>query len=101
MAEAELLVEVADGVGTLTFQRPLKLNAITYGMYRELVSVTGAWAQDDAVKVVVVRGAGESFCAGGDVDGIIGDLLQRDAAEHLAFARMTCDVVRNLRQMPQ
>lgn len=101
MADAELLSEVADGVGTLTFQRPDKLNAITYGMYRELVRVTGEWAQGDVVKVVVLRGAGKAFCAGGDVDGIIGDLLQRDAAEHLAFAKMTCDVVRNLRQMPQ
>lgn len=97
----ELLVAHADGVATVTFNRPGKMNALTYDMYREFERLTRAWARDERVRVVHLRGAGAAFCAGGDVHGIIGDLLPRDAKDHLEFARITCDVVRNLREMPQ
>lgn len=93
--------EVADGVGTVVIDRADKLNALTYDSYRELEALTRDVARDPAVRVVVIRGSGSAFCAGGDVDGIIGDLLPRDAKDHLEFARMTCDLVRNLREMPQ
>lgn len=101
MSTEDLRAEIADGVATVTFQRPDKLNALTYGMYAEFERLTREWARDPAVKVVVLRGAGAAFCAGGDVHSIIGDLLQRDTKEHIEFAKMTCDVVRNLREMPQ
>src|SRR5512134_3221058 len=93
--------EVADGVGTVTFDRPDKLNALTYDVYRDFERLTREVAHDDSVRVVVLRGAGKAFCAGGDVDGIIGDLLSKDERAHLDFAKLTCDVVRNLRAMPQ
>lgn len=93
--------DVRDGVGTVTFDRPEKLNALTYDVYRDFERLTREVARDDAVRVVVLRGAGKAFCAGGDVHGIIGDLLAKDQKDHLDFARMTCDVVRNLRAMPQ
>ena len=93
--------EVADGVGTVTFDRPDKLNALTYDVYRDFERLTREVASDAAVRVVVLRGAGKAFCAGGDVDGIIGDLLTKDERAHLDFAKLTCDVVRNLRAMPQ
>jgi enoyl-CoA hydratase/carnithine racemase len=93
--------DVRDGIGTVTFDRPDKLNALTYDVYRDFERLTREVARDEAVRVVVLRGAGKAFCAGGDVHGIIGDLLAQDQKAHLDFARMTCDVVRNLRAMPQ
>lgn len=96
-----LRFDVADGVGTVVFDRPDKLNALTYDTYREFERLTRESARDPRVKVLVLRGAGPAFCAGGDVNDIIGDLLQRDMKDHLDFARMTCEVVRNLRELPQ
>lgn len=93
--------EVRDGVGTVTFDRPDKLNALTYDVYRDFERLTREVALDESVRAVVLRGAGKAFCAGGDVHSIIGDLLAKDQKAHLDFARMTCDVVRNLRAMPQ
>lgn len=93
--------DVRDGIGTVVLDRPDKLNALTYDTYRELERLTREVARDPNVKVLILRGAGASFCAGGDVNGIIGDLLARDTKDHVDFARMTCDVVRNLREMPQ
>ena len=96
-----LRFEVADGVGTVVFDRPGKLNALTYDTYREFEHLTRETARDPAVRVIVLRGEGPAFCAGGDVDAIIGDLLAKDMKDHLDFARMTCEVVRNLRELPQ
>jgi enoyl-CoA hydratase/carnithine racemase len=96
-----LRFDVDAGVGTVVLDRPDKLNALTYDSYRELELLTRGVARDPRVRVLVIRGAGAAFCAGGDVHTIIGDLLPRDAKDHLEFARMTCDVVRNLREMPQ
>ncbi len=96
-----LRYEAADGIATVTLDRPEKLNALTYDSYRELEHLTRELPRDPAVKVLVLRGAGKAFCAGGDVHGIIGDLLQRDTRDHLEFTRTTGDVVRNLREMPQ
>lgn len=93
--------EVTGGVGRVVLDRPDKLNALTFEMYRELERLTREVARDPSVKVLVLRGAGAAFCAGGDVHEIIGDLLDRDARDHVEFARLTCDVVRNLREMPQ
>src|SRR5205823_13634807 len=56
-----------------------------------------AMRYDEAVKVVVLTGAGDSFCSGGDVRKIIGALLDGDVKDHLAFTRMTGAVVQNMR----
>lgn len=101
MSYDHLRFELADGIGTVTFDRPDKMNALTYGAYRDLERLTREAARDAETKVVVLRGAGAAFCAGGDVEQIIGDLLARDMKDHLDFAKLTCDVVRNLREMPQ
>jgi len=60
-----------DGVTTLTLDRPEKRNALTAAMYTELADALASAADDDAVRVVVVRGAGATFTAGND----IGDFL--------------------------
>ena len=60
-------MEVVGAVGTITLDRPSKRNAVTYAMWTELGAASKQLAHDDAVHVVVVRGAGEHFCAGADI----------------------------------
>jgi enoyl-CoA hydratase/carnithine racemase len=66
-ASADLRYEVADGIGTLTLDRPDKLNAFTRAMIDGWAAALAAAQQDPAVCVLVVTGAGRAFCAGGDV----------------------------------
>jgi enoyl-CoA hydratase/carnithine racemase len=88
-------------VATLTLDRPEKLNALTFEVYRELSEVFRALAERASVRAVVITGAGKAFCTGGDVDEIIGPLLARDAAGLLEFTRMTCELVRARRELPK
>lgn len=62
-------VDVADGVMTVTLNRPDALNAYTPQMGSELLSVFDDADADDAVRVVLITGAGRAFCAGADVSG--------------------------------
>jgi enoyl-CoA hydratase/carnithine racemase len=59
--------EVADGIATLTLSRPEKLNAYTVDMMHELLHAFDAVDADDAVRAVIVTGAGRGFCAGADL----------------------------------
>ncbi len=95
----DFLYEVRDGVATITFNRPQVLNALTFAVYAQLRDLFEALRSDDAVKVVVLTGAGEGFCSGGDVEEIIGALLTRDLRDHLEFTRMTGAVVQRMRQL--
>lgn len=95
----DFLYEVRDGVATLTFNRPEVLNALTFTVYAQLRDLYEALRYDDAVKVMVLTGAGEGFCSGGDVHDIIGELLKRDLKAHLEFTRMTGAVVQHMRQL--
>ena len=70
-AGGELLAQVRAGVATVTLNRPAALNALTFGMLQGLDSWLDLWERDDAIRMVVLRGAGEkAFCAGGDVRGL-------------------------------
>lgn len=89
--------EVSDGVATLTFDRPDVLNALTFEVYAQLRQLFDDLRYDDTVKVVVLTGAGDAFCSGGDVQEIIGELLKRDLKSHLEFTRMTGAVVQHMR----
>ena len=62
-----LLYELADGVGTVTLNRPASLNAFSTPMQRELAALIAQFADDDAVRAVILTGAGRAFCAGGDI----------------------------------
>jgi len=88
---------VDDGVATVTFSRPDRLNSLTFEVYAELERVAWACQTDDAVRVLVLAGTGKGFCSGGDVHEIIGELFKRDVRGMLQFTRMTGAVVRNLR----
>src|SRR5579863_6717472 len=90
----DFLYEVRDWLATITFNRPDLLNALTFEVYAQLRELFESLRFDDAVKVVVLTGAGEGFCSGGDVNDIIGELLKRDMKAHLEFTRMTGAVVR-------
>jgi len=89
------------GVATLTLDRPERLNALTFEVYDELRRVFPALSREEAVRAVVITGAGRAFCSGGDVEDIIGALFARDFRGLLEFTRMTCDVVRQIRACPK
>lgn len=63
----DLIVEQANDILTITFNRPRVLNALTWDMLRELKSVLHRARGDTAARVVVIAGAGESFCSGADI----------------------------------
>jgi enoyl-CoA hydratase/carnithine racemase len=89
----------ADGVGTLRLDRPERLNALTFDTYAELRDAFVALRTRDSVRCVVITGTGRAFCTGGDVKDIIGKLFGRTDAELLAFTRMTCDLIANMRAL--
>src|SRR5207237_413402 len=95
------LLALADGVATVTFNRPERKNPLTFESYRELTDFFRACAFDDAVKTVVVTGAGGNFSSGGDVFEIIGPLVMMDTKGLTAFTRMTGDLVKAMRSCPQ
>ncbi len=89
----------ANGVATITLNRPERLNALTFEVYRELTDAFAALRTETDVRVVVITGAGRAFCSGGDVHDIIGELFERDMEGLLEFTRMTCELVRNIRAL--
>ena len=95
------LYEVREGVATLTLNRPERLNALTFEIYRELNDTFAALRHETDVRAVVLTGLGRAFCSGGDVRDIIGELFSRDMAGLLEFTRMTCELVRNIRALPK
>jgi enoyl-CoA hydratase/carnithine racemase len=94
--------EVADGVATVTFDRPDRLNALTLDVYADLRDLFTELEHRDEVAVVVVRGEGRGFCSGGDVEDIIGRLIDGgDQRDVLEFTRMTGSVVQRMRECPK
>ena len=87
------------GVATITLNRPDKLNSLTFEVYRELTDTFARLQHDDAVRSVVITGAGRAFCSGGDVNAIIGDLQRYDPPQLLAFTRLTGELVANIRKL--
>ena len=87
------------GVATITLNRPDRLNALTFEVYRELTDTFTALRAETEVRAVVITGAGRAFCSGGDVHDIIGELFNRDMEGLLEFTRMTCELVANIRAL--
>src|SRR2546421_11788167 len=67
MSYETILYEVDDAILTITLNRPDKLNAFTTRMLQELIDAFDRADKDDAVKAVIVTGAGRAFCAGADL----------------------------------
>ena len=97
LSPKSFLYEARGGVARITLNRPERLNALTFEVYRELTDTFAALRSETEVRAVVVTGAGRAFCSGGDVRDIIGELQGRDARGLLEFTRMTCELVRNIR----
>ncbi len=93
--------DFADGVATITLDRPDKKNPLTFESYAELRDTFRALVVKPEVRSVIIAGAGGNFCSGGDVHEIIGPLTQMAMPELLAFTRMTGDLVRAMRACPQ
>ena len=96
---------VADGVGRITLDRPERKNPLTFESYAELTALFRALTHASDVRAVVIAGAGDNFCSGGDVHEIIGPLVESKNAgrmdELLAFTRMTGGLVQAMRGCPQ
>ena len=90
-----------DRVATITLDRPERKNPLTFDSYAELRGLFRSMSLATDVKSVVIAGAGENFCSGGDVHEIIGPLTELDMPGLLAFTRMTGDLVKAMRACPQ
>jgi enoyl-CoA hydratase/carnithine racemase len=88
-------------VATITLNRPERKNPLTFESYAELRDLFRRFQYASDVKAVVITGAGENFCSGGDVHEIIGPLTKLDMPGLLAFTRMTGDLVKAMRACPQ
>jgi len=88
------------GVATLTLNRPEKHNAMSAQMIAELTQAAGELGQDDTVRVVVLTGAGKSFCAGGDL-GWMQDQMAADSVSRFAEARKLAAMLNALNTMPK
>ena len=92
-------------VGIVTLDRPERKNPLTMESYQELTDTFVALREMHQVRAVVITGAGENFCSGGDVHEIIGPLVRmkqaNDDAGLLAFTRMTGGLVKAMRACPQ
>jgi enoyl-CoA hydratase/carnithine racemase len=88
--------ELARGIAEITLDRPERLNALTFEVYRELGDLFEALEGEPNVRAVVITGRGRGFCSGGDQDDIIAHLLGRDARSLLEFTRTTGRLIYNI-----
>jgi enoyl-CoA hydratase/carnithine racemase len=95
------LWEVAGKVATVTLNRPERKNPLTFDSYAELRDVFRRLKTAPDVSCIVVQGAGDNFCSGGDVHEIIGPLTKLDMPGLITFTTMTGDVVKAMRACPQ
>src|SRR5216110_3203256 len=86
------------GVATITLNRPDRLNALTFDVYRELRDAIRALDTEPGVRAIIITGAGRAFCSGGDVEDIIGALLGKDLTALQEFTRLTCDLILAMRR---
>jgi 2-(1,2-epoxy-1,2-dihydrophenyl)acetyl-CoA isomerase len=100
-APPELLETIEDGIATLTFNRPERLNALSTPIMEGLLDGLPRLAGDPGVKVVVLTGAGRAFCAGGDVKSMAEGSVQRSTAEATTRLRSRMEVSRILHELPK
>ena len=91
-------LELAAGVCTITLDRPDRLNALTFEVYRELAETFERLSDVAEVRAIVITGRGRGFCSGGDQDDIIKHLLGKTTPELLAFTRATGRLIAAMRR---
>ena len=87
------LWSVDDRVATITLNRPEKKNPLTFDSYAELRDTFRGLSDVEDVDAVVITGAGDNFCSGGDVHEIIGPLIEMDTKGRREFTDMTGDLI--------
>ena len=95
------LWSVEGHVATITLNRPERKNPLSFASYAELVETFRALKNSDDIRAVVICGAGNNFCSGGDVHEIIGPLLEKDERGLNEFTNMTGDLIIAIRDCPQ
>ena len=97
-ATEEILFEVKDGgIAWLTFNRPEARNAMTFGMYDRLGEICRQINSDDAVKALVLRGAGDkAFVSGTDISQFRGFKTPQDSLEYEAMMDSVFDALEDL-----
>jgi enoyl-CoA hydratase/carnithine racemase len=88
-------------IGRVVLNRPERKNPLTFESYAELRDLFRALAAEPRIKVIVISGAGDNFCSGGDVHDIIKPLTEMNMTGLLGFTRMTGDLVKAMRGCPQ
>lgn len=88
-------------VAVVTLDRPERKNPLTFDLYAELRDWFRGLRENGEVKAVVLTGAGENFCSGGDVRDIIGPLTTQAPEQLREFTQMTGDLVKAMRACPQ
>lgn len=86
------------GVVTVTIDRPQRKNAMTQAMWREMAALFRGFASDDAVRVVVLRGAGADFCAGADIGEF--ETVRGDAASARVYESANSAAFTAIRDCP-
>jgi len=99
--ERELIETKADGVATLTLNRPDRLNALSTAIMDGLLEALPRLADDPAVGVVVVTGAGRAFCSGGDVKSMAEGSSDRRGVDAVRRLRGRMEVSRLLHEIPK
>jgi enoyl-CoA hydratase/carnithine racemase len=99
LSYGSFVYELDEGIATVRLNEPEKLNALTFQTYRDLERLTREIADDETVKVLVITGTGKGFCSGGSVNEIISHLLEMKGDGLYDFTRMTCNVVKNMRNL--
>jgi 2-(1,2-epoxy-1,2-dihydrophenyl)acetyl-CoA isomerase len=101
---SDLLVDIADGIATLTFNRPEARNALSLEMRSMLSETLHDIETDDAIRCVVMRGAGDHFMAGGDVKSMAGMVDESPETIHKQFLKRIHDlhlIMFPMRRMPK
>jgi 2-(1,2-epoxy-1,2-dihydrophenyl)acetyl-CoA isomerase len=98
---SDLIETIEDGVATLTFNRPDRMNALSTPIMEGLLLGLPRLADDPAVRVVVLTGAGRAFCAGGDVKSMAEGGERRSPADATAHLRSRMEVSRILHELPK
>lgn len=98
MTYENILFEVSDGVGVLTFNRPKALNALNVSTLDEVSDVIGRARSDDSIRVIVMTGAGEkAFVAGADITGF----KSMNSLQARLFAEQGQDLFFRIEQLPK
>ncbi|MDP6069466.1 MAG: enoyl-CoA hydratase family protein [Alphaproteobacteria bacterium] len=88
-------------VATMTLNNPSRKNPLTFDSYGEIRDVFRELQFVDDVRAVVITGAEDNFCSGGDVHDIIGPLVRMDMPDLLKFTHMTGEAIKAIRACPQ